>query len=166
MYVLPGEHMDFKDFPQGPAIASGVDRTTPVNDENIRIMPIFDAVIGNGDRHGGNHMVSLDVSRDAMPLRWRHWLVDNSFGFDGAGTPAALSEAVAKAGGSVTYAAVNRQSLLRGCDMLSLYGQTSSYRFAGIWCYSGVKTSRRCWPRCLKVFCRIFTWSVFGNGSR
>jgi hypothetical protein len=82
-HELPRGYQDLQDLPGMNDIVSGADRTTLANDDNIRAMPIFDAVIGNDDRHGKNSMVTLDVSRDAFPRRYRHWLVDHANGFWG-----------------------------------------------------------------------------------
>lgn len=102
-YRLPSSSMNFADLPEAAAIRAGQDRLTLVNDGNIRCMPIFDAMIHNGDRHDQNHMVCLEIGPDAAPRRYLHWLIDHGYSLDGGTAPVALEAQIQAAGGTNRY---------------------------------------------------------------
>ena len=103
VHELPRPYMDFKDLPMSPEILSGQDRLTLINDVNVRFMPIFDALINNSDR-GGTHnsMVSYEESSSG-PLRYRHWLTDHGYCFEGNLAPEQMEQSVNAAGGFDRY---------------------------------------------------------------
>jgi hypothetical protein len=71
----------------GQDILSGADTATLANDDEIRQMRLFDAVIMNGDRHPGNILVS--GGRESGRL-WAY-LIDHAYAFGGAVDPAQLA---------------------------------------------------------------------------
>jgi hypothetical protein len=111
LYELPAPYKNFQDMPEAVEIESGADRQTLSNDWNYRRMLIYDRLVSNADRHGANHMVSVELSRDAAPRRWRHYLVDHGLTLDAGMTREALEQAVSAAGGTPSYVAPFREPI-------------------------------------------------------
>jgi hypothetical protein len=86
--LVPDPFQRLEEFPEAGDVWSGSNREFLANDDELRMLPLFDAFILNGDRHLGNVLVS---GGRVTGERWAYF-VDHGYAFGGDMTPDQLAE--------------------------------------------------------------------------
>jgi hypothetical protein len=105
--LVPEPFQRLEEFAGGNDIWSGEDKTTLANDEDLRAIPLFDAFIGNTDRHPGNVLVS---GGRVEAERWAYF-IDHAYAFAGATTDGDLAQQIAGRGNLKRF--VEQQSTMQ-----------------------------------------------------